>query len=98
LDPLREVLRQAASEADLLADLVAAGGLDLAPIEDLQRQAAPDGLGLDEVLDGRGAVLVVGDQGELALALREVDGHALEVEALLDLAADLVERVTQLLF
>src|SRR6185503_21196796 len=75
-----------------------AGGLDLAPVEDLQRQAAPDGLGFDEVLDGRGAVLVVGDQGELALALREVDGHALEVEALLDLAADLVERVAQLLF
>ena len=56
VDLLREVLGQAASEADLLADLVAAGRFDLAPVEDLQRQAAPDRLRLDEVLDRRRAV------------------------------------------
>ena len=83
--------------ADLLADLVAAGRLDLAPVEDLQRQVAPDRLRLDQVLDRRRAVLVVGDEGQLVLALGQIDGHALEIEALLDLAADLVERVAQLL-
>ena len=54
---------QPAAQADPLADLVAAGLLDLAPVEDLERQAAPDRLRLDEVLDRGGPVLVVGDAG-----------------------------------
>ena len=41
--------------------------------------------------------LVVGDQDELVLGLGQVDGHALEVVALPDLATHLVERVAQLL-
>ena len=60
---LGELVRQAAPQADPLADLVAAGRLDLAPVEDLERQAAPDRLRLDEVLDRGGAVLVVGERG-----------------------------------
>ena len=36
-------------------------------------------------------------EDELVLALRQVDGDALEVEARADLATDLVERVAQLL-
>ena len=55
-DPLGELVGQAAPQLDLLADLVAAGRLDLAPVEDLERQVAPDRLRLDEVLDGGGAV------------------------------------------
>ena len=56
-DALGDVLGQAAAQLDLLADLVAAGRLDLAPVEDLQRQVAADRLRLDEVLDraARGA-------------------------------------------
>ena len=61
-DLLGDLLGQPATQADPLADLVAAGLLDLAPVEDLERQAAPDRLGLDEVLDRRGPILVVGDQ------------------------------------
>ena len=48
-------------------------------------------------LTARGPVLVVGDEDELLLGLRQVDRHALEVVALADLAPDLVERVAQLL-
>src|SRR4026209_1695045 len=48
-NPLRQLLRQAAPHADGLADLVPAGRLDLAPVEDLQRQPPPDRLGLEEV-------------------------------------------------
>src|SRR5262245_47041361 len=42
--PPSEVVRQSALEPDLLADLVAAGGLDLPPLEDLERQVSPDRL------------------------------------------------------
>ena len=94
---LADVLGQPATQADPLPDLVAAGLLDLAPVEDLERQAPPDRLGLDQVLDRRGAMLVVRDQDELVLGLGQVDGHALEVEPGADLAPDLVERVAQLL-
>ena len=96
-DLLGELVVQSTPERDRLADLVAAGGLDPAPIEDLQGQVATDRLRLDQVLDRGGPVLVVGDEGELVLGLLELDRHALEVEALADLAADLVERVAQLL-
>ena len=95
--PLGDLVGQAAPQLDLLADLVAAGRLDLAPVEDLERQVAPDRLRLDEVLDRGGPVLVVGDEDELVLRLRQVDRDALEVVALADLAPDLVERVAQLL-
>ena len=78
--------------------LLPPGGLDLAPVEDLERQVAPDRLGLDEVLDRRRPVLVVGHEDDLVLGLGQVDRHALEVVALSDLAPDLVERVAQLLF
>ena len=43
-------------------------------------------------------MLVVGDEHELLLGLRQVDRDALEVEALADFAPDLVERVAQFLF
>src|SRR5882672_4896374 len=86
-DELRESLGEgvveAAPELDHLAHLVAAGGLDLAPVEDLQRQVAPDRLRRDQVLDRRGAAFVVGQQRQLVLGLLEIDGHALEVIALL---------------
>ncbi len=86
-----------ASQADDLADLVAAGRLDLAPVEDLEAEAAPDGLGLEEVLDRRGPALVVGQEGDLLLAQLELGGHALEVVARADLPAHLVQGVDQLL-
>ena len=43
LDPLREVLGQAAPQPDPLPHLVAPGRLDRAPLEDLEGQAAADG-------------------------------------------------------
>ena len=49
-------------------------------------------------LTRRRPVLVVGDEDDLLLGLGQVDRHALEVVALADLAADLVERVAQFLF
>ncbi len=52
----------------------------------------------DEVLDRAGAMLVVRDEDDLLLRLREVDRDALEVEALADLTPDLIERVAQFLF
>src|SRR5262249_6248709 len=73
------------------------GWLDLAPVEDLEREVAPDRLRLDEVADGSRPVLIVSHQRQLGLALREVDRHALEVVALLDLAPNLIERIAQLL-
>src|SRR5262245_59276314 len=96
-DALRDVLGQALAQPDDLADLVPTRRLHLAPVEDLQREVAPDGLALDEVLDRRGPVFVVGDQGEVGLALGQVHGHALEVVALLDLAPHLVQGIAQLL-
>ena len=96
-DLLGDLLGQPATQADPLPDLVAARLLDLAPIEDLERQAAPDRLRLDQVLDRRRTVFVVRDQDDLVLGLGQVDGHALEVEPGPDLATDLVERVAQLL-
>src|SRR5262245_27157713 len=96
-DLLGVLLRQPASQADVLADGVATGLFHLAPIEDLEREAAPDRLRLDEVLDRRGAVFVARDQDELVLALGQLDRDALEVVAGLDLATHLVERVPQLL-
>ena len=63
----------------------------------LSDRLAPDRLRLDEVLDRRGAMLVVGDQDELVLGLGQVHRHALEVEPRPDLAPDLIERVPKLL-
>src|SRR6185503_15356828 len=96
-DLLRENVVEAPAQADRLADLVAACGLDLAPLEDLQRQVATDRLRLDQVLDRGSPVLVVRQEHELLLGLAELDGHALEIEPLADLAPDLVEGVAQLL-
>jgi enoyl-CoA hydratase/carnithine racemase len=96
-DLLGDLLRQASSEADPLADLVAARFLHLAPVEDLERQASPDRLRLDEVLDRGRPILVVGDQDELILGLGQVHRHALEVEPRTDLSTDLIERVPKLL-
>ena len=67
-DLLGDLLGQAPSQADPLADLVAARLLHLAPVEDLERQAAPDGLRLDEVLDRGRPILVVGDRMISSLA------------------------------
>ena len=86
-----------AAERDHLLDGVAAGRLDLAPVEDLEAEVAPDRLRLDQVLDHLRPELVVGQQDDLGLLLLEVDLGALEVEALLDLASDLVEGVPKLL-
>ena len=94
---LANVVGQALAQRDHLLDGVSAGRLDLAPVEDLQAQVAPDGLRLDQVLDHLGPELVVGEQDQLGLLLLEVDLGALEVEALLDLASDLVEGVPKLL-
>ena len=85
------------AQLDLLADLVAAGGLHLAPVEDLERQAAADRLRLDQVLDRGRPELVVGQEGEPLLLLDQVHRDALEVEPLRALAANLVEGVAQLL-
>ena len=52
---LREVLGQPAAQLDVLADLVATRRFDLAPVEDLERQVAPDRLRFDQVLDRLGA-------------------------------------------
>src|SRR3954464_8861591 len=76
-DLLRDLLRQPAAQPDRLADLVAAGFLHLAPVEDLERQVAPDRLGFDEVLDRRSSILVVGQKRDLILRLGELDGHTL---------------------
>src|SRR5215210_4144517 len=96
-DLLRELVIEPAAERDRLANLVAARGLDLAPVEDLQRQVPADRLRLDQILDRGRAMLVVGDQDDLILALAEIDGHPLEVEALARFAANLIERVAKLL-
>ena len=69
-DLLRQLVGQAAPQRDLLADLVAAGRLDLAPVEDLQRQAAPDGLRLDQVLDRAARCSSSVTRVELVLRLR----------------------------
>src|SRR5207247_1734190 len=58
-DLLRELVREATPQLDPLADLAPAGRFDLAPVEDLERQAPPDRLRLDEILHGGGAILVV---------------------------------------
>src|SRR3954453_16331559 len=96
-DLLRDLLRQPSAQSDRLTDLVAASLLDLAPIEDLERQIAPDRLRFDEILDGGGAIFIVGQQRDLVLRLGQLDRDPLEVEPGADLAADLVERVAQLL-
>ena len=64
----------------------------------LSDRLAADRLRLDEVLDRGRPGLVVRDEGDLVLALGQVDRHALEVVALSDLPPDLVERVAQFLF
>src|SRR6202142_1049710 len=94
---LGDIVGQAAPEGDDLLDRVAAGRLDLAPVEDLQAEVSPDCLRLDQVLDHRCPEVVVGDQDELGLLLLDLDPGALEVEALLDLASNLVQGVPKLL-
>src|SRR5688500_15724214 len=100
-DALRELLRllarQSAAELDLLAHGAASGRLDLAPIEDLEGEAAAHRLGLEPALGGAGTVLVVGGQDDRVLVELERDLAALEIVPGRDLATGLVERVDQLL-
>ena len=100
-DALRELLGllagQAALERDLLANGATAGRLDLAPLEDLEAQASPHGLRLEQILRRAGAIVVVGREGDRVLAQLEGDLAALEIVARRDLAARLVQRVDQLL-
>ena len=84
-------------QADPLPDGAARRRLELAPVEDLERKAAPDGLGLEQVLDRAGAEVVVGMKRDLVLAELQRHLRALEVVARRDLAAHLVQRVDQLL-
>src|SRR5687767_8564099 len=76
-DALRELLGllagEAAPEGDLLTHRAATGGLDPAPVEYLQRQAAPHRLGLEEVLRRPGAIVVIGRERERLLAQLEGD-------------------------
>ena len=81
----------------MLANLLAAGRLDLAPVEDLEREIPPHRLAFDEVADGLRSELVVGEQDQLGLGLGQLEGGALEVVALLNLASNLVERVAHFL-
>src|SRR5574338_815679 len=100
-DDLAELLRllacQSPAQRDVLTHGPASRGLELAPVEDLERQAAPHGLGLDQVLDRAGPILVVGLQRDVALAELQRDLGTLEVVAGRNLAPDLVKRVHQLL-
>jgi len=70
---LGQRLIQAATQSDVLADLVSSGRLELAPVEDLEREAAPDGLRLDQVADRLRSKLVVGEEDQLGLRLREIE-------------------------
>src|SRR5438105_3298832 len=88
---------EAALQRDLLADGATRRGLQLPPLEDLEGEAAPNRLGLDEVTDRLGAELVVRGERDLALSELQAGATALEVVPRRDLAADLVERVHQLL-
>src|SRR5690348_16003110 len=98
---LRELLGllrcEAALQQDLLSNGAARCGLELAPVEDLERQAAPNGLGFDQVPHRLGPELVVCGEGDLALAQLQGASTALEVEPGRDLAPNLVEGVYQLL-
>ncbi len=71
--------------------------LDLAPVEDLEAQAAPNGLRLEQVLCGTSPVVIIGGQGDAILAELERHLAALEVITRRDLAPRLVECIDQLL-
>src|SRR5450759_1370735 len=92
-----EVVREPAPQGDVLADLHPAGLLDGAPVEDLEREAAPNGFRLDQLANRLRPELRVGHDGERVLLLGDLRGRALEVEARGDLAPDLVQRVAELL-
>jgi hypothetical protein len=96
-DALGDLVVQATAKPDPLANLVSAGLLGLAPFKDLEREATPDRLGLDQILDGSSAMLVIRQQRQLRLRLGQLDGDALEIEPRADLATYLVEGVPQLL-
>src|SRR3954453_20751590 len=56
-DLLGQVFGQTPPQADLLADGVAAGGLDRAPLEDLEREPTPNRFGLNQVANRLGTEL-----------------------------------------
>src|SRR5947207_291020 len=88
---------QSPLQLDPLAHRAPGGRLELPPLEDLERQAATDRLGLDQIADGLGTELDVGGQGNLGLAELKGAAAPLEVIARRDLAPHLVERIHQLL-
>ena len=86
-------------ERDDLADGAARGGLDLAELHVLDRHVAADQPRLQDLPDRADLEVVLGGQDERAVRLDELDGggRALEVVALRDLLARLVEGVVDLL-
>ena len=87
--PLRSVID--------LSHGAARGRLDFPELERLDVDAAPDRLALQDVDDVAHLELVVGDQRDLLSVRLDARLAVLEVEAVLDLFARLIERVVEFL-
>jgi hypothetical protein len=70
-DLLRLLRREPSLQPDPLSDRPPRRGLELAEVKDLERQAAPNCLGEQQVLDRSRPELVVGMQRDLGLAQLE---------------------------